>query len=90
MIISKANIPTNEKATLIIFKRPFSLNIAVINDPINRLNNSNKSNDSGKGSIACGITKPRTIKRLIKINEIKPRDFFNTSTSLKKTSNINV
>ncbi len=85
MIISNVNIPIDVIATVMIFKRPFSLNSAVINDPVNKHSNNNKSNDSGKGSIACGITKPRTIKRLIEANEIKPRYFFNTSTSLKKT-----
>lgn len=48
--MTNPNIPRVEMDKAIVFNRPFTLNIAVMNEPSNSPNNNNRSKDSGKRS----------------------------------------
>lgn len=49
----KPNIPSEEISTVIVFKPPFTLNIAVENEPVSSDSSINMSHKSGKGFNTC-------------------------------------
>lgn len=73
---NRTSIPSEEIDKAIVFKRPFTLNIAAKNEPNKSKSNNHKSNDSGKGFNTSGIKKTKMINVIININEIKLRYFF--------------
>lgn len=66
---NKPNIPSEDKSTVIVFKRPLTLNIAVKNETISIDISINMSHESGNGFNTSGIIKPKTINAINIINE---------------------
>ena len=67
---NKPNIPSEDISTVIVFKRPLTLNIAVKNETISIDISIKISHESGNGINTCGIIKPKKINEIIIINEI--------------------
>lgn len=68
----------------IIFRRPFSLNSAVIKEPNKRTNNNDAPTGLDKVFIICGTTKKISIKIVINDKEIGAKYFFNKHHSSLK------
>lgn len=83
VIAIKLKIPSEDKSTVIVFKRPLTLNIAVKNETINIDISINISHESGNGCNTCGIIKPKTINNMIINNEIILKYFLNYSSPLR-------
>lgn len=80
---NKLSIKSEDKSTVIVFKRPLTLKIAVKNETINIDISINISQESGNGCNACGIIKPKTINAMIINNEIILKYFLNYSSPLR-------
>lgn len=80
---NKLSIKSEDKSTVIVFKRPLTLNIAVKNETINIDISINISQESGNGCNSCGIIKPKTINAMIINNEIILKYFLNYTSPLR-------